>query len=109
MVTRGDMENKNDAPTVAIVMRCAAKFYGVRVCDILGYDRSERVRRARQVAMYLARNLCARSTHMLGREFRRDHKSIIRASRAVREDAAADVGAAAEVERVEAAIRQGCS
>lgn len=109
MAERGKISRKTPVPTVALVMWRVASFYGVTVEDIRGYDRSERVRRPRQVAMYLALKLCERSTRVLGREFRRDHVSIMRASQAVAACSSADGSMMAEIKRVETAVCRGCS
>lgn len=107
MAGRGDRGEKTPVPTVALVMWRVASFYGVTVEDIRGYDRSERVRRPRQVAMHLAMKLCQRSTRVVGREFRRDHKTVIRAVRALQECTPADGWGAEEIERVETAVCRG--
>jgi len=72
-----------------IVKRVAAAF-GVGEKELLGASRLRRVMVPRQVAMYLARELCGLSLPRLGLAFRRDHTTVLHSCRKVADDIAAD-------------------
>lgn len=62
----------------AIALACSA-FYGVRVSDIVGPRRHAKVTLARQVAMYLAREMTICSLPLIGRLLHKDHTTVIHA------------------------------
>lgn len=63
-------------PISAIQAAVATKF-GVDLRDLLSERRAREVARPRQVAMYLSKRLTKRSLPTIGRQFRRDHTTII--------------------------------
>jgi chromosomal replication initiator protein len=72
----------NGRDVQAIVKRVAAVF-GVTERELLGPSRLRRVLVPRQVAMYLARELCGLSLPRLGAAFARDHTTVLHACRKV--------------------------
>ena len=82
-----------------IVKRVAAAF-GIGVKELLGPSRLRRVMVPRQVAMYLARELCGLSLPRLGAAFGgRDHTTVVLSCQKVREELKTD-------ERLAGVIRQ---
>jgi chromosomal replication initiator protein len=70
----------DQAITVNHVQVKASEFFGVTLSDLRGKDRSTAVALARQVAMYLARQLTHASFGELGRAFGgRDHSTVLHA------------------------------
>jgi chromosomal replication initiator protein len=66
------------------IQRKTAEFYKLDVRDMHSKERSRRVARPRQVAMYLARELTQRSLPEIGRRFGgRDHTTILHACRQI--------------------------
>jgi chromosomal replication initiator protein len=82
----------------AIVKRVAAAF-GVTERELRGPSRLRRVLVPRQVAMYLARELCGLSLPRLGAAFARDHTTVLHAYRKIEADLAGD-------ERLAGVVRQ---
>ena len=73
----------NEQPTIATIQEAVCSVIGVRREDLLSPNRSARVSRARQLAMYLARELTSLSLAQIARQFNRDHTTVLHAIRAV--------------------------
>jgi len=71
------------APTIAAIQEAVATAQGLRRDDLLSTSRSPRVAHARQVAMYIARDLTGASLAQIARAFGRDHSTVAYAVRAV--------------------------
>lgn len=66
--------------TVDEIMQAVAKYYNLRMTDLLGPRRTRTIARPRQLAMYLAKTLTTRSLPEIGRRFGgRDHTTVIHA------------------------------
>jgi len=63
-------------PTIREIQQRAAKLCGISVPLMLSYDRTRRVSRARQLAMYAARSMTKASWNDLATEFQRDRKAV---------------------------------
>ena len=71
------------APSVAAIQDAVASVLGVPRQEILSATRTPRIARARQLAMYLARELTPLSLAQIAREFDRDHSTVLHAVRAI--------------------------
>ena len=87
----------------AIVKRVSAAF-GVTEKEMLGASRLRGVLKARQVAMYLARELTGLSLPRLGAAFGRDHTTVLHACRKVEEELASDATLARQVGEIRASL-----
>jgi chromosomal replication initiator protein len=68
------------------IQRKTAEFYKLDIRDLHSKERSRRVARPRQVAMYLSRELTMRSLPEIGRRFGdRDHTTVLHACRRIAE------------------------
>lgn len=68
------------------IQRKTAEFYKLEIRDLNSKERSRRVARPRQVAMYLSRELTMRSLPEIGRRFgNRDHTTVLHACRRISE------------------------
>jgi chromosomal replication initiator protein len=66
------------------IQRKAAEFYHLDLRDFISKQRSRRVARPRQIAMYLSRQLTERSLPEIGRRFGgRDHTTVLHACRRI--------------------------
>jgi chromosomal replication initiator protein len=71
---------------IAAIKAEIASQYRVSVADLEGENREKRVSQARQIAIYLARELTGSSFPKIGKEFGgRDHSTVIHAYRKVKE------------------------
>jgi chromosomal replication initiator protein len=77
--------------TIEEIQRKVAEHYNIRLADMIGPKRLRTIARPRQVAMYLAKQLTARSLPEIGRRFGgRDHTTIMHGVRKIEELMAAD-------------------
>ncbi len=71
------------APSVTAIQEASCAVLEVSRADLLSSKRTARVVRARQLAMYLSRDLTGLSLAQIAREFGRDHSTVLHAVRAV--------------------------
>lgn len=71
------------APTLAAIQEAVCRLHGLTLDELLSAKRAVRVTRARQQAMFLARELTTLSLAEIARGFDRDHTTVIHAVRAV--------------------------
>lgn len=91
--------------TIDEIQRKVAEHYNLRLTDMHSARRARQVARPRQVAMYLAKLLTARSLPEIGRKFGgRDHTTVMHAIRKVEELIDADAQIAQDVEVVRRAL-----
>lgn len=102
---------KQDATQVKVIPieRIQAEvgnFYGVSVKEMKGTRRLQNIVLARQVAMYLAREMTDNSLPKIGREFGgKDHTTVIHAHSKIKSMLATDDNLAREVEAIRGKIR----
>ena len=77
------------AASLEAIQDAAAAAFEVSRERLLARDRSPKVARARQVAMYLARELTDVSLPEIGRRFGRDHSTVVHAHKRIAADIAA--------------------
>jgi chromosomal replication initiator protein len=91
--------------TIDEIQRKVAEHYNIRLQDMHSARRARNVARPRQVAMYLAKQLTARSLPEIGRKFGgRDHTTVMHAVRKVEELMAEDTQIAQDVEIIRRAL-----
>jgi chromosomal replication initiator protein len=76
-------EPSQSQPTVLAIQEAVCSVLGVSREDLLSSKRTARVARARQLAMYLTRDLTSLSLAQIARQFKRDHSTVLHAIRAV--------------------------
>ena len=73
--------------TTSEIMNVVANFYGITVDDLCSQSRVHAIAQARQIAMYLVRELTSQSLPTIGTIFgNRDHSTVLYACRKVKED-----------------------
>jgi chromosomal replication initiator protein len=91
--------------TIDEIQRKVAEHYNIRLSDMHSARRARQVARPRQVAMYLAKQLTARSLPEIGRKFGgRDHTTVMHAVRKIEELANDDASFAQDVEILRRAL-----
>ena len=73
----------NAVPTPGIIINQVCKFYSVEESVLRGTQKNKGVAEARQMAMYLIRKLTNLSLPDIGKEFARDHSTVLYAIRKV--------------------------
>ncbi|MBV9825641.1 MAG: chromosomal replication initiator protein DnaA [Alphaproteobacteria bacterium] len=85
--------------TIDEIQKRVAEHFNIKMAEMTSARRARLVARPRQVAMYLAKQLTARSLPEIGRKFGgRDHTTVMHAVRKVEELVAADRNFAEDVE-----------
>jgi chromosomal replication initiator protein len=91
----------DDHPTIGDIQAATADVLDVSVDDLLAQDRRPKVALARQVAMYLARELTEESLPSIGRSFGgRNHSTVMHAHRRIAASLATDANTARQVDGV---------
>ncbi|NNG04860.1 MAG: chromosomal replication initiator protein DnaA [Inquilinus sp.] len=95
-----DLLRANDRRvTIDEIQKKVAEHFNIKLADMHSARRSRSVARPRQVAMYLAKQLTARSLPEIGRKFGgRDHTTVMHAVRKIDELCAGDRAFAEDVE-----------
>lgn len=95
-----DLLRHNDRRvTIEEIQKQVANHFNIRLSDMHSARRARSVARPRQVAMYLAKQLTARSLPEIGRKFGgRDHTTVMHAVRKVEELKTIDSGFAEDIE-----------
>ena len=71
--------------TAATIMAATASYFGVSLEDLCGSSRSRNLVNARQIAMYICRELTSMSLPKIGQQFgNRDHTTVMHADRKIR-------------------------
>ena len=72
--------------TASVIMAQTATYFGVSIDDLTGQSRSRVLVTARQIAMYLCRELTDLSLPKIGQQFgNRDHTTVMHADRKIRQ------------------------
>lgn len=91
--------------TIDEIQRKVAEHFNIRLSDMHSARRARQVARPRQVAMYLAKQLTARSLPEIGRKFGgRDHTTVMHAVRKIEELSNDDAAFAQDVEILRRAL-----
>ena len=72
-------EGSHNLPTAALIIAEVSRFYGVEENLLRGRLKSNNIVMPRQIAMYLIRDLTHQSYKTIGREFGRDHTTVLSA------------------------------
>lgn len=81
------------------ILRVVSKHFGVSRGDILSQRRQRSIVHPRQIGMYLAKTLTARSLPEIGRRFgNRDHTTVLHAIRKIEQELKGDTRLRAEIE-----------
>ncbi|MHC1695621.1 MAG: chromosomal replication initiator protein DnaA [Eubacteriales bacterium] len=91
--------------TIEKIMDRVSKRYNISVDDIKGRKRTKEINQARQIAIYLIRNITDQSLPAIGRLFGRDHTTILSALNSIADDIAASKSFEAEITELLKSIR----
>jgi len=87
-------------PSVAAIQGAVCSVLGVPQASLLSASRTADVSRARQLAMYLSREMTSLSLADIARQFDRDHTTVLHAVRTVSTRAAGDADVSDTIHRV---------
>lgn len=93
------------AVTVEKIKAAVSKATGISVLDMVSERKPDPIALARQIAMYLAKAMTARSLAAIGRSFgNRDHSTVYHAVHKIEAMVAADPSFAARIEAIKESI-----
>jgi chromosomal replication initiator protein len=94
--------------TVATITEAVAELYHLDVADLVGSRRTKDISLARQVAMYVARELTDLSLNVIGSKFGgRDHTTVMHAIDKIKTQLAKDTQLSAEVQKIVTRLQAG--
>jgi chromosomal replication initiator protein len=103
-----DLIGESERPeiTAAIIMGVTAEYFGLTLDDLTGSSRSRVLTTARQIAMYLCRELTELSLPKIGQTFGgRDHTTVMHADRKIRHQMAERVSVYNQVAELTSRIK----
>ncbi len=85
-----DLVGESDAPEIsaATIMAVTAEYFAISMDELTGTSRSRVLVQARQIAMYLCRELTDLSLPRIGDKFGRDHTTVLHAERKIKDQMA---------------------
>ena len=96
--------------TASTIMSVTAEFFGVTVDDLCGPGKTKALAQARQIAMYLCRELTDSSLPKIGQSFgSRDHTTVMHADKKIRKEMAERRRVYDQVQELTARIKQQSS
>ena len=95
------------AADAAAIMAVTADFFGVSIADLCGPGKTKALAQARQIAMYLCRELTDLSLPRIGQTFGgRDHTTVMHADKKIRNEIAQRRKTFEQVQELTARIKQ---
>jgi chromosomal replication initiator protein len=82
-IFRGMTKTRRRGMSMTSIISTVAKYYSVKVADIKGSSRIQNIATARHVSIYLIRNLLEESLINIGKEFGKDHTTIMSSIRKI--------------------------
>jgi chromosomal replication initiator protein len=104
-----DLVGENDSPEIsaATIMAVTAEYFAISIDDLIGSSRSRVLVSARQMAMYLCRELTDLSLPKIGEKFgNRDHTTVMHADKKIRKEMAERRRTYEQVQELTARIKQ---
>jgi chromosomal replication initiator protein len=92
--------------TVPVINDLVAAYFHLEVADLVGSRRTKDISQARQIAMYLARDLTDLSLSIIGSKFGgRDHTTVMHAIDKVKGQITKDTQLAGDVQKLHSQLR----
>jgi chromosomal replication initiator protein len=85
-IFEGMTKNKGRGITMNKIISTIGKYYGISTSDIKGKSRKAEVMLARHLSIYFIRTMLGSSLMDIGKEFSRDHTTIISSIRKIEKD-----------------------
>lgn len=100
-------DSRQSEITAPTIMAVTAEFYGVSIDDLCGPGKTKALALARQIAMYLCRELTDLSLPRIGQTFgNRDHTTVMHADKKIRKEMAERRRTYEQVQELTARIKQ---
>ena len=99
-------ERQERRVTCELIIDIVAQRYGMQSADLTGKRRSQDIALARQVAMYICRELTELSTTAIGKAFGRDHTTVLHGCEKIEDGMDADYALRKKVEELMRAVKE---
>ena len=99
-------ERQERRVTCELIIDIVAQRYGMQSADLTGKRRSQDIALARQVAMYICRELTELSTTAIGKAFGRDHTTVLHGCEKIEDGMDADYALKKKVEELMRAVKE---
>jgi len=93
-------------PVLRSIFQAICDRFGIPPAEILSRKRPEEIAWARHLAMYLARRFTTLSSNRIGKQFKRDHGTVLAAIKHVESRCSTDSKARADLAALEAALAE---
>ena len=105
--TQRQEHSKSSVIPIELIQEEVGKFYGISVKELKGSRRIQNIVRARQVAMYLSRELTDNSLPRIGREFGgKDHTTVMHAYTKIQKSIEEDPSLNIEISNIKKKLQQ---
>ena len=91
--------------TTDTIMAMTAEFFGFTIAQLSGTSKSRPITHARQIAMYLCRELTELSLPKVGERFGRDHTTVMHSERKIRKELAEKRDTYDEIQKITTMIK----
>lgn len=98
---------ENKIYTLGDINKCVADYYEVTTDDIMSKKKPKNIAAARQMAMYICRNLLDYSFNRIGVEFKRDHTTVMHAVNLIEAEIKKGTSVKNDYDNIITAIKQG--
>lgn len=101
------IRNDSRAVTIQTIQKTVVSYFGLKAHDMTSQRREARIARARQIGMYLCRELLGYSASLIGQQFGgRDHTTVLHAFKVIDLLKATDKEIAADLRALSALIAE---
>lgn len=90
--------------TLANIQRTVASYFDLELSEILGKSRKANIVKPRQLAMYISRELTEHSLPEIGREFMRDHSTVMHAYDKISEELETNIRLKRDFDAIKASL-----
>jgi len=100
-------QKDKDNISIDMIKKISAEYYSIRIDDMSAKIRTREIATARQVAMFLSRELTSASLPKIGEEFGgRDHTTVLHACEKIRQSLKGDEAVAEAVKNITSTIKK---
>lgn len=96
---------ENQIITIEQIKKYVADYYNIRVDELVGKSRLRKITRPRQIAMFLAKELTTRSLLDIGKEFFRDHTTVMHSIKTIIKNMEKDRDIAHDIRQIKNSLR----
>ncbi len=93
--------NKNNSISIKKIQKIVADYYGVKTSMLSQANRQKDIAKARQIAMYLAKETTTESLPKIGKSFNKNHATVIYSVKSIQKKISEDSAFSKEIKSIE--------